>query len=94
MSVAFGYLLAVVTFLVISGTKSSTASSPSRSLLLESQSTLQEEEGSEEESLDEVNTVLYYRQCGFPLFNENLLTLLLLLLSSTIAFLLRYARQR
>jgi hypothetical protein len=70
-SVAFGYLLAVMTFLMISGTKSTTAeaSSPSRGLLLveqdstrppvvESESAHQEEAEEEEEDLDEVNTVL------------------------------------
>jgi hypothetical protein len=74
MSVAFGYLLAVMTFLAISGTEST--SSPSRWLRVllvedpvmvesESESAHQKEaEGSEEEeeeSLDEVNTVVY---CG------------------------------
>lgn len=66
-SVAFGYLLAVMTFLAISGSKSTSSPSSSHRLLLvedllmidESES----EEEEEEESLDEVNAVLDFALC-------------------------------
>jgi hypothetical protein len=60
MSVAFGYLLAVLTFLAISGTKST--SSPSRWLLIiedpaHQEQEVEESEQEEEEGLDEVNNI-------------------------------------
>ena len=66
MSVAFGYLLAVMTFLAISGSKSTSSPSSRWLLLVEDPLMIDESEPAEEEeeeSLDEVNTVLDFALC-------------------------------